>query len=246
MRRLFSRTLFMQIAGLLLLAAPAWAATHVVSAGPLNVRTGPGLSYRIVGTLAVGTRVTVSDTSGDWRKITHEGRGAWVHGDYLRRITTSTTTTIPTRTRPRSRAGLIQLVASGPGVYSYTTAGRRWGTPRMVYGIERIGRRWKARGMPRMGVGDISLQNGGYMSGHPYSHRTGKDADVRPVKDRGEGPVTIYQTAYNRDRTRALLGLYLAELPVQLIAFNDPRIYQPLAKVIYADGHHNHFHVRIP
>lgn len=230
------------LACLLFLSAPAMAATtYRVTADVLNVRSGPGTSYRILGTLRRGQTVSVTDTSGAWRKFSYEGRAAWAHGDYLSRVATTTSS------RPRSRAGFIQLAASGTGFYSYTTAGRRWGTPRMIYGIERIARTWRSRGMPRMGVGDISLENGGTMSGHPYSHKTGKDADVRPVKDSGEGPVTIYQTAYNRTRTRALIDLWLRELaPVELIAFNDPRIYQALGKVIYAEGHHHHFHVRIP
>lgn len=229
----------------LLLAAPAWAAqVQYVTATSLNVRAGPGTGYRILGALRRGDRVSVVASDGRWRRFSYEGRAAWVHGDYLESRSTSSSS--GTAARPRSRAGLIQLAASGPGFYSYTTSSRRWGTPRMIYGLERVARRWKARGMPRMGVGDISNTNGGPMSGHPYSHKTGKDADVRPVRRSGTGPVTITQAAYSRERTRALFGLVFAELPVQLIAFNDPRLYRPLSKVIYAAGHHNHFHVRIP
>lgn len=227
---------------LLLLSSPSWAATdYYVSADSVNVRSGPGTQYRILGVLTRNTRVPVSSSVGRWFKFVYRERTAYVHGDYLRRGTSTSTDT-----RPRSAAGFIQLRASGVGYYSYTTSSRRWGTPRMIYGLERVGRRWRAQGMPRMGVGDISNTNGGYMSGHPYSHRTGKDADIRPVRRSGEGPVTIHDAAYSRTRTRALFSLIFAELPVELIAFNDPRLYGPLARVIYAAGHHNHFHVRIP
>lgn len=228
----------------LLLAAPARAAqVQYVTAASLNVRAGPGTGYRILGALQRGDRVSVVATDGRWRRFSYEGRAAWVHGDYLESRTSASS---GTSGRPRSRAGLIQLPAAGPGFYSYTTSSRRWGTPRMIYGLERVARRWRARGMPRMGVGDISNTNGGTMSGHPYSHKTGKDADVRPVRRSGEGRVTIAQAAYSRARTRSLFALVMDELPVQLIAFNDPQLYRPLRKVIYAAGHDNHFHVRIP
>lgn len=47
----------------------------------LNVRSGPGMSYRIVKVLKAGTMVEVYETSGGWSRI---GTDQWVSGTYLR------------------------------------------------------------------------------------------------------------------------------------------------------------------
>lgn len=217
----------------------------VTASSSLNVRTGPGTRYRDIGDLPRGARVAVSGASGAWRKIAFQGRDAWVHGDLLGAASSGGTTTpprTPTPSRPRSRAGFIQLGAAGPGFYSYAPASRRWGTPTMVYGIERVAARWAREqpAAPRMGVGDISLQNGGDITGH-VSHEKGVDVDVRPVRTSGEGAVTRFQSAYSRTRTAALIRLYRDELPVTLLLFNDTRI----AGTQTWPNHDNHFHVRI-
>lgn len=145
--------------------------------------------------------------------------------------------------RPVSRAGFVQLAASGPGFYSYTSAGNRWGLPNMVYGIERVGRRWEPLNRPRIGTGDLSYENGGRMRGH-VSHRRGEDVDVRPVRnDGGERPVTINQRAYSREFTRELIDLFYDEhgTNFDLCLFNDSQTNHTR----FWPNHHNHFHLRI-
>lgn len=56
--------------------------TRYVNASSLNVRSGPGTGYSIVGTLSNGTAVTVTGTSGDWSKISSPKAG-WVLTAYL-------------------------------------------------------------------------------------------------------------------------------------------------------------------
>jgi uncharacterized protein YgiM (DUF1202 family) len=51
-----------------------------VTAYYLNVRSRPGASAPIVGSLKVGDLVTVYETLGSWCRI---GVNQWVHGDYL-------------------------------------------------------------------------------------------------------------------------------------------------------------------
>lgn len=46
----------------------------------LNVRSGPGTNYGIVGSLSKGSRVTVVGTSGSWSRI---GTSRWVSSEYL-------------------------------------------------------------------------------------------------------------------------------------------------------------------
>ena len=70
----------------------------------------------------------------------------------------------------------------------------------MVYGFERVARRWARdyASWPRIGVGDISAEDGGYLSGHA-SHQKGVDMDASPVRNDGaEARVTIFDSASGR------------------------------------------------
>lgn len=204
--------------------------TRRVTASTLNVRSGAGTSYRVVGQVTQDTWVAVLDTDGDWREIGYEGQRAWVHGAYLQGAGVSAP-------RATSSAGFIGLPASGPGFYSYTTAGNRWGVPNVIYGLERAGARWANTGRPRAGIGHISLENGGPFPPH-QSHRFGKNVDVRPVRTSGEAPVTISDSAYSRAGTQALIDIVRAEINAHSILFNDSGV----SGVSYYAGHHNHFH----
>lgn len=48
----------------------------------LNVRSGAGTNYRVVGSLRKGTAVTVAETNGSWSRITGPVSG-WVSSSYL-------------------------------------------------------------------------------------------------------------------------------------------------------------------
>ncbi|MBI4615723.1 MAG: penicillin-insensitive murein endopeptidase [Planctomycetes bacterium] len=210
----------------------------VVTAGALNVRSGAGTQYRVLGSLPKGTRVAVLGSSGAWKEITFGTRKAWAHGNYL----APNGTNPPPSNPPQSDAGFIQLAASGQGFFCYSPADRRWGRPAFVYGFERIARRWalENRG-PRIGVGDISLRNGGPISGH-VSHQLGVDGDFRPIRNDGrEDRVTIFDAAYSRTLTQRVIDLFVAELPVTYIFFNDKKT----SHTTPWPNHDNHFHVRI-
>ena len=58
----------------------------------LNVRSGPGTGYSIVGSLRKGTAVTVSETNGSWSRITSPTSG-WVSSSYLSSSYVSTSNT---------------------------------------------------------------------------------------------------------------------------------------------------------
>ncbi len=66
-------------------AGATQAATHTVTASSLNVRSGPGTGYAVIGTLSYGTAVTVTGTSGTWSSISSP-RSGWVASQYLRPI----------------------------------------------------------------------------------------------------------------------------------------------------------------
>ena len=74
------------LSGLLLMTA--FAAVPAVSAaeavGSVNVRSGPGTSYRVVDRLARGENVNVQRCrSSGWCYITHPGPDGWVSARYL-------------------------------------------------------------------------------------------------------------------------------------------------------------------
>lgn len=64
-----------------LTAATAADKRTVYNCSLLNVRSGPGTSYKIVSTLKAGTVVEVLETSGSWARI---GTDQWVSSKYLR------------------------------------------------------------------------------------------------------------------------------------------------------------------
>ena len=75
----------------------------VVTADSLNVRTGPGTDYDVLGTLSQGEEVVVLALEGDWYRIRYQSSEAYVHADYLMAVgetaatteATTTTTTAP-------------------------------------------------------------------------------------------------------------------------------------------------------
>ncbi len=49
-----------------------------VDSPTLNIRSGPGLTYSVTGTLTDRTEVQVIDRSGEWLKISHDGDTGWI------------------------------------------------------------------------------------------------------------------------------------------------------------------------
>lgn len=85
----------------------------------LNVRSGAGTGYSVIGSLAKGTAVTVSRTSGSWSYITSPMTG-WVSSSYLSSSTTSSSSSYTTGTY-KVTASLLN-VRTGPGTgYSKKT-----------------------------------------------------------------------------------------------------------------------------
>ena len=115
----------------------------------------------------------------------------------------------------------------------------------MIYGIQRVASKYIQRnpGSSRVQVGDLSVMNGGRISGHG-SHRLGVDADFRmPSRNGREGPVTRFQSVYSRTLTRVQLELFEAEMRVTHIFYNDPNISTQHKQ--YWRNHDNHYHVRV-
>lgn len=63
-----------------------------VTGGKVNVRKGPGTSYKSYGTLSKGTQVEILDKSGNWYKIVYpkgEGGVGWISASYIKLTTSS-------------------------------------------------------------------------------------------------------------------------------------------------------------
>lgn len=49
-----------------------------IATDSLNVRSGPGLSYDVVGSLKRGEVVDVTSTSGEWLEVKYKGQSGWI------------------------------------------------------------------------------------------------------------------------------------------------------------------------
>lgn len=92
----------------------------VVTAGPLNVRSGPATSYSRVGSLSKGDEITILESLDDWCKISYGDLTGYVFAQYI------STDIAAFRSQAESREGLVLSgplnVRSGPGT-SYARLG---------------------------------------------------------------------------------------------------------------------------
>lgn len=56
-----------------------------VTATSLNVRSGAGTNFSVIGSLLYNTKVTLLSQSGDWYKIQYGNTTGWVLGTYIRK-----------------------------------------------------------------------------------------------------------------------------------------------------------------
>ena len=68
--------------------------TQYVTATTLNVRSGAGTSYSVLGSLSKGTKVEVISTTNGWSKIKYNGSTGYVSSKYLSSSSTASSTTI--------------------------------------------------------------------------------------------------------------------------------------------------------
>jgi len=55
-----------------------------VSAGYLNLRTGPGIGYQVAGNLVKGTKVELVSSANGWAKIKYQGKTYYVAAEYVK------------------------------------------------------------------------------------------------------------------------------------------------------------------
>lgn len=85
--------------------------TKYVTASTLNIRSGPGTSYKVVITVKKNQAVTVTQTKGSWDKVTVGKKTGWASNKYLTtkkpaaKATTSTKTMYVTASTLNVRSG---------------------------------------------------------------------------------------------------------------------------------------------
>ncbi len=105
----------------------AFAANTVTATTDVNVRSGPGNSYSVLTVMSKGTSTTQLGSSGNWIKVTVNGKTGYVYNKYLSGSSTSssssTTTTTTTSTSKTVYVTASALnVRSGPST-SYSVIG---------------------------------------------------------------------------------------------------------------------------
>ena len=58
--------------------------TVKISSGTLNMRSGPGTSYKVIKSLKKGAKVTIAATKGSWYKVKHGSTSGYVSKKYIK------------------------------------------------------------------------------------------------------------------------------------------------------------------
>ncbi len=130
--------------GGLVLAGTAGAAEPYVATNAVNVRSGPGTSYRVIGVLALGKPISGTATSSGWVKVSFKGGAGYVWGGYLKKAATATTSPstsaettgkagtkvttadVNVRTGPGLDSSIVKVLPKGSTVSTTGTMSERW------------------------------------------------------------------------------------------------------------------------
>lgn len=104
---------------------PAEAAGRAKVTETLNVRSGPGTSAKIIGSLNAGQTVTTRSTSSGWTKINFSTRTAYVASRYLK-----TATATPTASSSKINSGSVRATTTDLNVR--TGAGTSYAVRRVL------------------------------------------------------------------------------------------------------------------
>lgn len=98
-----------------------------VTTGVLNVRSGPGTGYGILGTVGSGQIYMRVTASGDWHKIYYKGNTGWCYSGYTATISSGSaakvsTGTLNVRSGPSTGYSIAGSAHSGEMYYIVTTS----------------------------------------------------------------------------------------------------------------------------
>ena len=142
------------------------ADAHTVNVSTLNVRSGPGYGYSVIGTLSKGTVVNVVGTSGSWSKINSPKTG-WVYSSYLSNTSHTSTS---------SGSDLVWPVSG------YVSATWRYSSGGFHGAVDIAGPAWSTVGAARQGSVQVAGYgyNGGYGNYVRLYHGNGYTTDYHP------------------------------------------------------------------
>ena len=149
----------------------------------------------------------------------------------------------------------VRLPPGGPMFFTWDPllhrrpdrAWRRWGTDDLVRIVLDVASEYAAQHprAPRVGVGDLSRQGGGWFGPRHASHQNGLDVDVYyPRLDQRERPPTTV-AQIDLPLAQSLVGLFVRAGASRVFVGPDTRLRGPPAVVQVLAGHDNHLHVRI-
>ena len=125
-----------------------------------------------------------------------------------------------------------------------------WGVLPLLRCVEATGRALASRNIP-VQVGDLSLRNGGLFPPHA-GHRNGTEGDFRYVRtDRAEARLDLRTDPgdYDAAATRELFETLFDRCDIDFILVDSDNLDFTIpgreGRIIHADNHSNHFHIRI-
>jgi hypothetical protein len=152
----------------------------------------------------------------------------------------------------------VRLPAEGPGFYTYdpTTQAppggddRTWGTATLVREVLDLGEWWSRTHprQPRLGIGDLSREHGGYFAGTEVghlSHQNGLDVDIRLVRRDGTER-RVDAGSYDRELTQAVVDRLVARGADLVLVGPSLDLHGPAGVVVRWSNHDDHLHARFP
>ena len=95
---------------------PTEKKTVSITASSLNIRSGPGTKYDIIGAVKKGKTVTVVGTNGDWYKIEYNGKDGYINKKYTKdqtKTVTITANSLNVRSGPGTKYNIIGKLKKG-------------------------------------------------------------------------------------------------------------------------------------
>lgn len=103
-----------------------------VTASSLNVRSGPGTGYAIIGTVSSGQIYVSPEQSGGWNKIWYAGNSGWCSGAYMSALSgvtvqKVTSSTLNVRSGPGTGYSIVGTARLDEMYYAHSSSAGWWG-----------------------------------------------------------------------------------------------------------------------
>ncbi len=89
--------------------------TGTVTGNYVRIRSGAGTTYPILGQVSTGDTLTVTDSSGDWFKVSYQGSTGYISGKYVSLGSSPQTSTQSETSETGRIQGTYVRMRSGPG-----------------------------------------------------------------------------------------------------------------------------------